>query len=435
MKYSNFTLWWAVFLLTLASTLSFIDRQILNVMIGPIKRDLGGLSDTEISLIIGLAFSLVYSLTTLPVARIADRYNRRNVIIVGIFSWSAMTAIAGMANTYWQLFVARMGVGIGEASLGPASTSMLADYFDERQLPLAYGIVATAPFVGTGLASMLGGPLIDYLEAQPHVVMPVFGEMFSWQTVLVVVGLPGILLALVTFTIAEPARKGSGAELDRGYTWGELWAFVLSCRKYLTFHFIAYLCLSIQGFAFLTWIVEFFVRIHGWSRTDIGLTYGGIAFVVGIIGSIGAGFYAGRMLAKGKSDAPMRVTMWGTIALGPLAVLMPLLDNATWAIVLLIPITFFMSVPPGLSNAALQAIAPNRMRGQLIAIYLICVSFLSYLIAPLIIGLTNDYVFEREDAIGLSLSSLAIVNYSIAAICLYLSLDPLHEAVKRIKDS
>ena len=432
--YSDAGLWYAVLLLTLASTLSFIDRQILNVMIGPIKRDLGGLSDTEISLIIGLAFSLVYSATTLPLARIADRYSRRNVIIAGIFSWSAMTAMAGMANTFWQLFSARMGVGIGEASLGPATTSMLSDYFDDRRLPLAYGIVATSPFIGTGLASMVGGPLIDYLETQPPVVLPVFGEMFSWQTVLVVVGLPGVLLALLMFTIREPVRKGVGAELDRGYSWGDLWEFVLSRRRYLTFHFVAYLCLSIQGFAFLTWIVEFFVRKHGWSRTDIGLTYGSIAFLAGTIGSVWAGFYAGQMLARGKSDAPMRLTMWGTIILGPLAFIVPLLDNALLAIALIIPLTFCMAMPPGLSNAALQAIAPNRMRGQLIAIYLICVSFLSYLFAPLIIGLMNDYVFGREDAIGLSLASLSVVNYSIAAICLYFSLPHLREAILSMRD-
>ncbi|HIG41000.1 MAG: MFS transporter [bacterium] len=434
MKYSNATLWYAVFLLTLASTLSFIDRQILNVMIGPIKRDLGGLSDTEISLIIGLAFSLVYSLTTLPLARLADRYSRRNVIIAGVFSWSAMTALAGMANTFSQLFVARMGVGVGEASLGPATTSMLADYFEVRRLPLAFGIVATAPFIGTGLASMVGGPLIDYLEAQPHVVMPVFGEMFSWQTVLVVVGLPGVLLALVMFTMREPARSGVGAELDSGYSWGELWEFVQSRRRYLTFHFVAYLCLSIQGFAFLTWIVEFFVRKHGWSRTDIGLTYGSIAFLAGILGSVWAGYYAGRMLARGESDAPMRLTMWGTIGLGPVALVVPLVESDMLAIILIIPLTFFMAMPPGLSNAALQAIAPNRMRGQLIAIYLICVSFLSYLFAPLIIGLMNDYVFGSEEAIGLSLASLSVVNYSIAAVCLYLCLDPLRRAVEQMEN-
>jgi MFS family permease len=432
MKHSNFTLWYVVILLTLASTLSFIDRQILNVMIGPIKRDLGGLSDTQISLIIGLAFSLVYSLTTLPLARIADRYSRRNLIAAGVFSWSLMTAFAGLANTFNQLFLARMGVGVGEASLGPATTSMLADYYEEHRLPMAYGIVATAPFIGTGLASMVGGPLIDYLEARPHIVMPFFGEMFSWQTVLVVVGLPGILLAMVMFTIREPERTGASAGKTEGYTYRELWEFCMSRRKYLTYHFVAYLCLSIQGFAFLTWVVEFFVRTHGWSRTEIGLTYGSIAFFVGILGSVWAGYYAGLMLGRGRADAPMRITLWGTIVLGPLAVIMPLVSNAWVAIALIIPITFFMAMPPGLSNAALQAISPNRMRGQLIAVYLICVSFLSYLFAPLIIGLMNDYVFGREDAIHLSLSSLAFVNYIIAAICLSLSLKPLSEAIGRV---
>ena len=434
MKYPNATLWYVVFLLTLASTLSFIDRQILNVMIGPIKRDLGGLSDTEISLIIGLAFSAVYSLTTLPLARIADRYSRRNVIAAGIFSWSLMTALAGMANSFWALFGARMGVGVGEASLGPATQSILADYFEQHRLPLAYGIVAAAPFIGTGLANIVGGPLIDYLEARPLLVLPVFGEMYSWQTVLVVVGLPGILLTLLMFTIKEPKRSGASADRTEGYSYRELWQFCLSRRKYLTYHFIAYLCLSIQGFAFLTWIVEFFVRIHGWTRTEIGLTYGSIALIVGIMGSIGAGYYAGYWLAKGRADAPMRLAFYGTIGLGPLAVIMPLVSSDWLAIAIIIPITFFMAMPPGLSNAALQAISPNRLRGQMIAVYLICVSFLSYLFAPLIIGLMNDYVFGREDAIGLSLASLAFVNYAIAAVCLYLCLDPLKDAVARVRE-
>jgi|TARA_B110000196_G_scaffold15604_1_gene12394 MFS family permease len=434
MKYPNATLWYVVFLLTLASTLSFIDRQILNVMIGPIKRDLGGLSDTEISLIIGLAFSAVYSLTTLPLARIADRYSRRNVIAAGIFSWSLMTALAGMANSFWTLFGARMGVGVGEASLGPATQSILADYFEQHRLPLAYGIVAAAPFIGTGLANIVGGPLIDYLEARPLLVLPVFGEMYSWQTVLVVVGLPGILLTLLMFTIKEPKREGASADRTEGYSYRELWQFCLSRRKYLTYHFIAYLCLSIQGFAFLTWIVEFFVRIHGWTRTEIGLTYGSIALIVGIMGSIGAGYYAGYWLAKGRADAPMRLAFYGTIGLGPLAVIMPLVSSDWLAIAIIIPITFFMAMPPGLSNAALQAISPNRLRGQMIAVYLICVSFLSYLFAPLIIGLMNDYVFGREDAIGLSLASLAFVNYAIAAVCLYLCLDPLKDAVARVRE-
>jgi MFS family permease len=398
-------------------------------MIGPIKRDLGGLSDTEISLIIGLAFSLVYSLSTLPLARIADRHNRRNVIAAGIFVWSLMTALAGIANSYWKLFLARMGVGVGEASLGPASTSLLADSFEPHRLPLVYGIVGASPFIGTGLANIVGGPLIDWLEARPNFVVPVLGELFSWQVVLIAVGLPGILLAAVMFTIREPARRGVTAQSAQGFSIAEVWAFVRSRGRYLSLHFLGYLCLSIQGFAFMTWVVEFFVRKHAWSRTEIGLTYGSIALVVGIAGSVWAGWYAGRLLRRGGSDAPMRVAFYCTLGLGPVAIVLPLLDSGWAAALLLVPITFFMSMPSGLSNAALQAIAPNQMRGQLIALYLVCVSFLSYLFAPLIIGLMNDFVFGREDAIDISLATLATVNYAIAAVALWASLGPLRRAV------
>ncbi|MXW50497.1 MAG: MFS transporter [Gammaproteobacteria bacterium] len=431
--YSSRTQWYVVLLLTMAATLSFIDRQILNVMIGPIKRDLGGLSDTEISLIIGLAFSLVFTLATVPLARMADHANRRNIIAAGIFAWSLATALAGKADSFRNLFLARMGVGIGEAALGPASTSLLADYFDNARLPLAYGIVGAAPFIGTGLANIVGGPLIDWLEARPNFTLPLFGELYSWQMVLVCVGLPGVLLAAVMFTIAEPVRRGALKDGTAGFPLREVWRFVVSRGKYLTYHFIAYLCLSIQGFAFLTWVVEFFVRKHQWTKTEIGLTYGVIALVVGVIGSVWAGFFAGRLIGRGGGDAPMRVTLWGTLVLGPVAVILPLLDSGIAAAVMLVPITFTMAMPPGLSNAALQAIAPNQMRGQLIALYLICVSFLSYLFAPLIIGVMNDYVFGREDAIDLSLATLAVLNYSIAALCLALSLKPLRVALAKIQ--
>ena len=432
-NYSRGQQYYVVVLLALAGTLSFIDRQILAVMIGPIKRDLGGLSDTQISLIIGIAFALIYSLASLPLARIADRYNRRNLIAAGIASWSAMTAMAGFANSFWQLFAARMGVGIGEATLGPATTSLVADYWERERLPLAYGIVAVAPFLGTGLASIVGGPLIDYLEARPRLSLPLFGEMYSWQSVLVLVGLPGILLSLAMFSMREPRRLQSKLDRDKAgghYSYGELLEFVKSRWNYLGLHFLAYLCLSIQGFAFLTWVVEFFVRKHDWSRTQIGVTYGLIAIVIGIIGSIWAGYYAGRMIAQGKDDGPMRLTFWGAIGLTPLAIAMPLVENAWLSLALVIPITFFMAMPPGLSNAALQAIAPPRLRGQLIAVYLICVSFISYALAPSIIGIMNDYVFKSESAIDLSLSTLAVINYSIASLCLGLSLKPLRAHLK-----
>ena len=281
MRYSKFTQLYVVLVLTLAYTLSFIDRQILAIMIGPIKRDLGGLSDTQVSLILGLAFSLVYALSSLPLARIADRSNRRNLLAAGIFGWSMMTALAGTANTYWQLFMARMGLGVGEAVLQPAATSILADYYDQHRLPLAYGIIGCAPFVGTGLASILGGPLIDYLEAQPQIHLPVVGELFSWQLALMVVGLPGLLLAALMFTIKEPERIGEVAGETNKYSFRDLTIFVRSKGRFLFLYFLAFLCMSIHGYAYLTWVYELFVRKHDWSRTDIGLSFGSISMVTG----------------------------------------------------------------------------------------------------------------------------------------------------------
>ena len=179
-------------------------------------------------------------------------------------------------------------------------------------------------------------------------------------------------------------------------------------------------------------MVELFVRKFEWSRTEIGVTYGLIAIFVGIAGSVWSGWYAGRLLARRQGDAPMRIALWSALGLAPLAVVMPLLSDGMVAAVLLIPISFCMAMPPGLSNVALQAIAPNRMRGQLIALYLISVSFLSYLLAPLIIGLMNDFVFRSESAIDLSMSTLAVINYGIAIICLSRSLRPLREALDRV---
>ena len=425
--------WWVVILLTLAGTLSFIDRQILNTMIGPIKRDLGGLSDTEVALIIGLAFSLVFTIATVPLARLADRISRRNIIIGGIFFWSLMTALAGGANSFIKLFLARMGLGVGEAALGPASASLLADTFERHRLPLAYGMTGAAPFIGTGLANLVGGPLGDWLEGQPKIVWPVVGELFSWQVVLIAVGLPGLLLAALMFTIKEPVRRGLSAERTAGIPLDEVLAFMYSRGRYLSLHFIGYLCLSIQGYALMTWVFELFKRKYHWSGTEIGLTYGFIALIIGLIGSIWAGYFAGRLVARGGADAPMRVAFWCSLGLGPVAVMMPLWNEGWLAALFLVPLTFFMAMPSGLSISALEAIAPNRLRGQLVAAYLICVQFLSYLIAPLIVAVVNDYVFGREDAIDKSIASLAAVNYTIAAIALGLSLKHLRAAVQRIR--
>ncbi|MEM7100962.1 MAG: MFS transporter [Pseudomonadota bacterium] len=428
-KFSKLYLGYVVFVLTLASTFSIIDRQILNVMIGPVKRDLGGISDFQVSLIMGFAFTFMYSILSYPAGWLADRYNRRNLMAVGIASWSFLTMVCGAVNQYWHLFLARMGVGVGEATLGPASNSALADYFDAARLPLAIGVVSSAPFIGQGLANLAGGPLIDYLEATPNFVLPILGEVYSWQMVFIVVGAPGLLIALAMWGLREPGRRDKMNSQSNGLPFSEVWAFVKTRRKFFFFIFLAYLCLATQGWSLFSWLVEYYVRNHEWTRTEIGVVYGSIAMIVGIGGSVTGGVLAGVMIARKITDATMRIVMYGTFILLPTATALTIVPDPWVGIVLLVPVTFCMAMPPGLIMATLQAISPNELRGQMVAFYLIAVNFLSYTFAPSLPALLSDFVFASELALGKSISILAVVNYSVAGICFWFGLKYYRDAL------
>ena len=431
--FSSAYLWWVVAVFTLASTFSIIDRQILNVMIGPVKRDLGGISDFQVSLIMGFAFTFLYSVLSYPAGRIADRYSRRNLMVAGIASWSLLTMVCGTVSQYWHLFLARMGVGVGEATLGPASNSALADYFDAARLPLAIGIVSSAPFIGQGLANIAGGPLIDYLESTPNFVLPIIGEVYSWQMVFIVVGAPGLLVALAMWGLREPARRGKTNAAGQSVPFREVWAFVKSRRTFFTFIFVAYFCLATQGWSLFSWLVEFYVRNHEWTRTEIGLVYGSIALVVGISGSVIGGLWAGSLIARKVEDGTLRIVFYCTLILLPTATALTIVPEPWVGIALLVPVTFGMSMPPGLMMATLQAIAPNELRGQMVAFYLIAVNFLSYTFAPSLPALISDFVFNSELALGKAISMLAVVNYSIAAACLYFGLRHYRQALDQAK--
>ena len=432
-QFSRAYLWYVVAVLTIASTFSIIDRQILNVMIGPVKRDLGGISDFQVSLIMGFAFTFMYSVLSYPAGWLSDRYNRRNLMAVGIASWSLLTVLCGTVHQYWHLFLARMGVGVGEATLGPAANSSLADYFPPDRLPLAIGIVSAAPFVGQGLANIAGGPLIDYLENTPNYVLPVIGEVFSWQMVFIVVGAPGLLVALAMMGLREPARRGKVTEAV-GVPFSEVWACVKGRWAFFALIFAGYLGLATQGWSLFSWIVEYYVRNHGWTRTEIGLTYGTIALVVGILGSIIGGLWAGSLIRRKVEDATLRLVTYGSIVLLPTATALTLVPDPWVGVVLLIPVTFCMAMPPGLIMASLQAIAPNELRGQMVAFYLIAVNFLAYTFAPSLPAVLSDYVFASELALGKSISLLAVANYTLASVCLGLGLKHYRRALSQASE-
>jgi MFS family permease len=425
--------WYAAVFLTLAASLSTIDRQVLSLMIGPIRRDLQ-ISDTEMGVIGGLAYTLLYTFCTLPAAWLADRGSRRAVATGAMFLWSVMTASCGLAQSFVTLFLARMGVGIGEAGLAPASYSMLSDLFPKGSLPIALGLLNAAPFLGVGVANILGGALVQHFETAPPVVLPVIGMVKSWQFTFILLGLPGVLMALLgRFSLREPARRGRA--VGDGHvplTLAQVAEFISGRWKFLTLMFIAYICLSIQGWALFFWVVEFLVRERGVPRAQVGLIYGSMAMILGFAGAILSGALAARLLQRGNADTLMKLVIAAVVILGPLAIVMPMAPKPWQIFAFLVPITFFMGCPGGLGTTALQFIAPNELKGRIIALYMLVVNCISLTLGPFLGGLISDRIFDGK-SLGGSLSLMAAVDYPVAFVCLILCLRPFRAAVDKAR--
>jgi MFS family permease len=425
--------WYAVVFLTVAASLSTVDRQVLALMIGPIKRDLA-ISDSEMGLLGGLAFSLLYTGFTLPAAWVADQRSRRAVVTGAMLFWSAMTATCGLAHRFVTLFLARMGVGLGEAALSPAAYSMLSDLFPTRTLPVAIGLLNAAPFLGVGLANIVGGAVIQHFEAAPPTALPVLGAVKSWQLMFLMLGLPGVALAMLgAATLKEPVRRGRAAgDGHVPLTLAQIGAFLAGRRAFLALMFTAYVGLAIQGWALFFWVVEFLVRERHMARAEVGLTYGVMAFTLGLAGATISGLLASALLRRGAADWLMRLVLFSVLLLGPLAILMPLAPKGWEILAVLVPVTFLMGWPGGLGTTALQFIVPNELKGRIIALYLLVVNFISLTLGPWLGGLISDKVFAGH-SLGGSLCLMAAVDYPLAAVCLFLCLKPFRRALEQAR--
>jgi MFS family permease len=408
--------WYVTALLMLAYTFSFLDRQILNLMIGPIKRDLV-LTDHEFALITGGAFGLFYTVMALPLGWLADRFSRKWIITWGIAAWSLMTAACGLSRSAMQLFFARVGVGVGEATLSPSTYSMLADYFDKRRLPRAMSVYTVGLFIGAGLALIVGGEVVTAIERGPPVVLPYYGPLHAWQLVFMMVGLPGLLLAVWISTLREPERRGRPQPVP----FADLFRFIARRPKMFTAFFIGAGFYSVMGYAD-TWYPELFIRTWGWDAAQAGRVNGASSLVAGPLGLIFAGWYASRMMARGRTDACLRLTAYGAIGIAAPAILMPLMPNATLMSLLLLPFKFFVGFPPVLISSAIQMVAPNRLRGQLGALFLFAVGIIGVTCGPILPSLFTDYVFHDDASLKYSLTLSSVITLPIALSLLWLGL-------------
>ena len=296
--------WMTVAILMLAYVLSFVDRQILNLLVEPIRRDLD-ITDTHMSLLMGFSFAVFYTICGVPIGRLADRKSRRGIIAIGVLVWSLMTALCGTPKPFWHFLVFRIGVGVGEAALSPSAYSLIADSFPPKLRGTAMSVYSMGIYIGSGLAFLLGGLVVKFASAQGDVELPVLGMVRPWQLIFLVLGAAGVLFAAVLLLIREPSRKGVGAGVEVPLS--EVAGYIRQNRRTVLCHNFGFACLAFAAYGSSAWIPTFFIRTYGWSASDVGVLYGSVVAVAGSIGIIAGGRLSDLLHRRGYRDAPLRV--------------------------------------------------------------------------------------------------------------------------------
>jgi MFS family permease len=378
---------------------NFIDRQILAILLQPIKEDLK-ISDTALGFLTGFAFAVFYTFAGLPLARLADRWVRRSLIALSIAIWSVMTATSGLARGFTDLALARIGVGIGEAGATPPAHSLLSDYFPPDKRATALALYACGVPVGVGLGYWLGGWINDN---------------FGWRMAFFVIGLPGVVMALVVrLTVREPVRGMSEHQplSTRTYSLGEVWQFFagLPAGRHIS---LAAAFIAFAGYGLAAWIPAFFVRIHHMTPGELGLWMSWITAIGGTLGSFSGGTIADRW-GRRQPRARVYVSMIGALLAIPFLVLSVLLTDRRLALLSFLPANVFGTLWFGPAASIVQDLVPPAMRAVASAVFIFILTIIGLGAGPQVIGILNDWI-GTPDAIRYSLLYVAVTMNLLSA--------------------
>lgn len=413
-----------VFVLALVTLTSMLDRQLPTLLVGPIKQSLA-ISDTQFGLLQGLAFALFYSALGVPFGRLVDHTNRRNLILGALLLWSSMCLLAGFAATYWQLFVTRLGVGVGEAALAPAAYSMIADCFATRERGRAIGGYYLSLALGAGISILVGGVVLPLLPADGLDVPP-FGRLPPWRLMFVLAGLPGLLIAPMLLTIKEPVRReADGARLaDQVGSLGDF-------PRYLRQHAATSVCtvmllamVSLVGYSNLAWAPAFFERSFKIAVSHSGPVLGLILCSGGVAGALTSGILSDRWVQVGIKAARFKVVLWASVLMFPAAMAWALVPWPLLSYLLLAVAVVGASLAQAAGPTIIQEIVPNRMRGQAVASYLLIAGITGLGLGPAVPGLLTDHLFHNPQALGPALAVVAFAGALVAMVAAALGIKP-----------
>lgn len=418
--------WYVVALCTVAYVFSFIDRQILTLMITPIKADLG-ISDTQFGLLHGLAFAIFYATMGLPIAGLADRISRPLIIGVSVFFWSLATMAGGLAANFWQLFLARIGVGAGEAGLSPATYSLIADIFPREKLGRAIAVYSLGSFFGSGIAFLVGGAAIAMVGTAAD--WSLLGwQIRPWQAVFLIVGFPGLLLgALIYLTVAEPRGDRTSASAPTAPPFRDVFAMLKAERGIFLPHMVGYSLAAMALFSLLGWIPAWLGRSFDVAPRDLGLMLGLIVVLSCGSGVLTSGWLMDR-LGRSRGDAPFItgcIGAAGTVLPALAFAFVPTMATALAAITLCL---FFASFPMPPSTAVMQIVPPANMRSRVSAILLCANSLGGLALGSFFVGLLNDHLFAD---VGQSLAVVVGGSSALSAIILLAARGPYRAFLQR----
>ncbi len=400
-SYRNYVL----VMLTIVYVFNFVDRQLLVILQESIKKELH-LSDTQLGMLSGFTFAIFYVAMGVPIARLADKANRRNIIGIALSLWSLMTACSGLARNFFQLLLARIGVGVGEAGGSPPAHAMISDYFPPEKRSTALSFYSTGIYIGMLVGFLMGGYLNQYL---------------GWRTAFFVLGIPGVLFSILFYTTVKEPRRGATdlniTRISQPHSFAQVLRLLFSKK---TFVFLA-LATGFHAFCIyglLNWAPSFLSRLHGMAKSEIGVSLGLIIGIGGGLGSLVGGLLTDRFGKKDKQQY-LRIPAYAIIMSIPFVAGALFLKNSFSSLVCIGVFNFLYSMYLGPSITVVHSLVPAHMRALASAILFLILNLIGLGFGPLVVGMLSDLLAHSLGTESLRWAMSGIIPVSILSVVLF----------------
>lgn len=417
--------WYALFCLLLCYFMYFVDRNILTLLVAPVRRDLA-INDSQMGILQGYSFSVLNGLMAIPFAWYADRHSRRNVLVFGVALWGCSTVASGFTTTFTQLVLTRMGLGIGEAALMPSAFSLISDYFPKARRGTAVGIYGIGGFGGIGLSYLIGGAVLASFRGVDRVALPIVGQTTLWHAAFIMVGFITLLLALLLTTVREPPRIGSLEKAAAGKEsflshLGRIWpAFCLVIGGYI--------CLGILAIGWFAWLPTYFIRTFKMPPVTTGIEVGWVTTIAGVTGAVVGGYIADGMMRRGVRGGKLPTLLIMFLAWIPCALGILLSDSPTVSLICVFVFTFADGIGFMQYGNVMQEMFPNHLRARSIAAWAVCSSMFSYGVGPLMFGLSTDFLFRGDMGLRYALGIVSLPVIAVGFACAWFGRKPYDRA-------